>query len=399
MFQNVSGATQCAVCPVGFSNRRRESTACEMCAAGRFGDSCEDCPGGWFRPVDSTTAWKCEVCPAGFFQGDRGTTFCFECEAGTYSQEPGSPACQVCGAGLYFPSKRGSSASDCRACQVDGTVPNRARTECVRPDTPVQSMPPPGEVRVQSRDLLTMRILWTAPPGASRVLNLSYQIQMSTNPDFQGRPRTWEQPPGKALAADLRMNITLAIQAYFTRVRAFEGETRTGGEWSTPTGAWTTAEDCGVAEFRVTGGTDPGAWGCRACPAGAQCTATSTDRNLVPRRGYWRVPWAADRNTFGKCPYADACVGAGHTDFGAGGTEGCLAGTEDVLCAVCSEGYNREAGECRECTSGALAIRIGVIGGVLARRGGSDLHLAPPHPAAAPQVPLALAGPPAHHHH
>ena len=362
MFQNISGATQCVACPVGFSNRRRESTACEMCAAGRFEIRARTAR-GWFRPVDSTTASACEVRPAGFFQGGRGTTFCFECEAGTQPRT-GQPRVPVvrCGSLLSIQARiprvrlprmssgrnRAQSCADGvrsagHTCAEHGPSRRGSRAEPRSPDH-------------------------AHPLDCSRRRKRSLESFLPNSNVHESRlsraPRTWEHPPGNELAADLRMNISLANQVYFTRVRAFDAETRTGGQWSTPTAAWTTAEDCGLAEFLATGGTDPGTWGCRACPLGARCSATSTDRNLVPRRGYWRVPWASDSNTFGKCPYADACVGAGHAGFSAGGPEECLAGTKDVLCAVCSDGYNREAGECRECTSGALAIRIGVIGGV-----------------------------------
>ena len=116
---------------------------------------------------------------------------------------------------------------------------------------------------------------------------------------------------------------------------------------------------------------DPLLWKCDDCPRGAYCRGPTTWNDVRPIKGYWRVPWKLDQ--FERCPYVGDCSGVDPDDprrriFGSNGTEknasktdGCIYGTEGVLCSRCTEGFNRDANICTKCEEGSLGIRIAIV--------------------------------------
>jgi hypothetical protein len=76
---------------------------------------------------------------------------------------------------------------------------------------------------------------------------------------------------------------------------------------------------------------------------------------------------------FERCPFVGDCSGVDPNDpkrrqYGANGsetnasaTDGCIVGTESILCSRCSEGYNRDANICTKCENGSIGIRVGIL--------------------------------------
>jgi len=100
-------ASECLSCAVGKQGPRPGATtasACELCAAGTFGDS--------------AGASTCSMCPAGKANniiGSNSSVDCAECQAGTYSARPGASSCVKCAAGKYGQYSAALQCIDCHA--------------------------------------------------------------------------------------------------------------------------------------------------------------------------------------------------------------------------------------------------------------------------------------------
>ena len=105
------------------------------------------------------------------------------------------------------------------------------------------------------------------------------------------------------------------------------------------------------------------------CPDGAFCKGPLEGggvpaEEVVPAKGYFRVPWAPGNLTFAKCSNADNCLG------GEAGLERCANGTAGPMCALCEPGFTKAWGAgCRPCASelqqglyAAAGVVFGAIG-------------------------------------
>ena len=97
------------------------------------------------------------------------------------------------------------------------------------------------------------------------------------------------------------------------------------------------------------------------------CLGPTVWRDVRPLQGFWRVPWNA--SLFERCPYVNDCRGYDialrHDNQTAPELDGCIAGTEGLLCSQCSPGFNRDVAVCNQCSADALPIRIGILCGAL----------------------------------
>jgi hypothetical protein len=170
----------------------------------------------------------------------------------------------------------------------------------------------------------------------------------------------------------LRKSIYLQVNAYlscaFKDKKCVTSDDKVNGkpaksEWSTNTNSWTTAESCGDDEFLDTNHTDPSDWKCIDCPKGGACMGLTRWEDVRPLKGWWRVPW--NNSVFKRCPFEADCIGYDINKHKRDQTEmkmdGCVVGTEGILCSQCSPGYNRDVAKCTKCAAESLTIRIGIL--------------------------------------
>ena len=73
------------------------------------------------------------------------------------------------------------------------------------------------------------------------------------------------------------------------------------------------------------------------------CLGPTVWRDVRPLQGFWRVPW--NTSLFKRCPYVNDCRGYDIAlrpdNQTAPDLDGCVAGTEGLLCSQCSPGFNR----------------------------------------------------------
>jgi len=111
-FNNSTGQVSCVNCPAGTASTSTAATsisACNTCPAGRYSGSgaseCAVCPAGY-----SCTGGAIEICRAGTYS-PAGATTCSQCPAGTYSPNTGASniaACLANPANTYSQSGAGS---------------------------------------------------------------------------------------------------------------------------------------------------------------------------------------------------------------------------------------------------------------------------------------------------
>ena len=154
-------------------------------------------------------------------------------------------------------------------------------------------------------------------------------------------------------------------------------------ESSVPTRKWTITSDCSDNAYLNINSTNPNEWCCNSCPSGANCEGAVTQHSIVPKHGYWPVPWR--KNTFIKCVSENDCIGykkqkekqvqncmsetiVVQNYTGNNSTlYGCRNGTNvtSTLCAVCEVGYIRENLVCKRCKFYTVRTKIIVFCGWL----------------------------------
>ena len=120
---------------------------------------------------------------------------------------------------------------------------------------------------------------------------------------------------------------------------------------------WTVAE-CSSSEYAAVE-EHSGALTCQGCPTGGNCSAAGVTLSTIPaQRGYWspnshvNISSATTSVTprFYICPLKDSCLGGTILlNVTSTGCNNALGFSDSVLCAVCKDGYVREALSCLEC--------------------------------------------------
>ena len=101
------GAHYCGICAAGFYLRRDEddgSSFCDTCLSGRYRNGRDD---------DGELASRCKVCPAGFAQKNKQSSACDRCSPGEYTNETGSTVCAACAINRFSDK---SEAKKCEMC-------------------------------------------------------------------------------------------------------------------------------------------------------------------------------------------------------------------------------------------------------------------------------------------
>jgi len=90
-------------CPTGWL-AEEGSAKCTRCGSGTFGDGCQNCAKGQYRPskytsgseVTDTDPTTCIDCQIGQFMPDQGAAKCVDCIPGQFQDEKGNQKCKEC---------------------------------------------------------------------------------------------------------------------------------------------------------------------------------------------------------------------------------------------------------------------------------------------------------------
>ena len=125
--------TSCTHCPIGFSQSDLGQASCTKCSRGEFNDdvgaaACKLCAANTFYG-DKGRGPPCVACPTGWL-AEEGSAKCTRCGSGTFGD-----GCQNCAKGQYRPSKytNGSDTdpTTCIDCQIGQFMPDQGAAKCV----------------------------------------------------------------------------------------------------------------------------------------------------------------------------------------------------------------------------------------------------------------------------
>ena len=385
-FANETEMTKCHVCAIGTVARSPGAAACQACIAGTYGASCSKCPPGRYRTGDDSDVTQCRECPAGFNQPENGTTYCLGCEAGQFADSSALPSCKRCPAGKVVLEKRTTDVADCQPCEITGTVPNDAQSECFQPvvnglaGVPEErqrwteggtyvynvrlNFQPPAPVTVVV-EIIAAPAAAAPAPASSKDTNLARPspppasaagctVLADAAADLIFTADNWNQDQSIRIAVDDDNAFLAKDSVSFTCLIAHHVASADG----TVTFASATltldavSTGCGAGEFvgaadRGENGTNcvcsttfylPPTSDCVKCPS----PQAACDENglLAPHTspGFWRADPTSpdlDLHPFYACPQKLACTGGNSTETR------CLEGhdTSSPLCAVCNDGF------------------------------------------------------------
>jgi hypothetical protein len=405
------GSTRCTICMAGTFGRH-----CSACQPGQYrspqdtdSTRCQSCPAGYYQPEifqasclpcspglyqDILGSAECTNCASGQFSHDLRSSACIDCHPGTGTQQNGSAFCIDCARGTYAPEQGNGICLDCEAntfqgepgmdsCDAcpNGQLSKRAASECQLPAIvdPAEFPPPsPPTLSIVSDSRSSsssthnnnaVHIHWEYT-GAR--LPDGFYVRLGTTRDFADSRVEPTVNGGDAtstiVVVDAETPLWLLKKPVYLQVSAFMRATDTTmafqSEWSTVTEPWVLAHSCDDDEYLSTNHTtSPTLWHCRDCPLGASCLGPTIWDDVRPLAGFWRVPW--NHSIFERCPFAADCLGYdvekrldNQTDST---TDGCILGTEGILCSQCSTGYNRDIATCEKCSKESLGYRVAIL--------------------------------------
>lgn len=135
----------CSACPAGYESLLNDSSSCQTCPGGKFGNrssdpsvegigvGCEKCPLGFFRRNDWTATVEkltsCVRCPRGWVNPYLGMSLCVECERGLFQSRAGEIKCAQCNV-HHYSGNAGQHA--CTACPAGFEALASGSNQCPR---------------------------------------------------------------------------------------------------------------------------------------------------------------------------------------------------------------------------------------------------------------------------
>ena len=465
MFAVDYGSTQCKNCPAGKITASEGSGRCLDCLAGFYipktaatKDQCHKCKSGMYSSEDGSSI--CVLCPKGF--KSRGLEMCEQCEAGTYSMNSGSLSCINCPSNWYQ-TNAGSDA--CIMCENGrfSAEGSRVKTLCTLASVSSTIEPPIlSELRVENVSSNVLILVLESFPYFDDDKTLSkvkyVVVEWSTTSTFDeqtagfgrveilvAKATSRHQSIADAISVSIATPSHIIQRGVYLRARYKLYTVGVVSGWSTTLDPWNVARSCAAphccdAEHQylrryphddlrksalpLFSAHEQSVRRCVACPVGASCRGSVTASDVIPKWGYWRVPWSNTdlRASFVQCVGKDDCIGAPGYDRAIElvalpntyGTEGnlenqqqnvyslrvcsalevefnncsgyenwtdtnhgkgtslqrietCQAGRlpDGVACAVCAPNYMRSRNNCVQCFDSDLRVIVLCIGMIL----------------------------------
>ena len=375
------GQAACLPCSPGTYNNAFGSPSCPVCAMGQF--------------TFGTKSTQCTTCQLGRGTIRNASAFCTPCSKGKYSGVNSTGTCVDCGHNYYQDKEEQSGCLNCPAGYLSGA----GAVDCQKPALADPSkFPPPSpptlvqvdkekkeeeeeeeeeETKIMKITTMdSMQLGWEYPDNLEQPPD-GFIVRMGTTRDFADEIIIPPIPGSKVRSTIVTIapgiNLWMLEQPVFMQVSAYllgGGKDVYGddilpvqSEWSTATVDWELAISCKDEEYLDTNATKPSEWRCVDCPKGASCTGPTVWADVRPLSGYWRVPW--NHSVFERCPYIQDCIGYDitlrHFEQHNSSSDGCVLGTEGILCSQCSPGYNRDVATCQQCTPDSLPIRVAIL--------------------------------------
>ena len=348
MFAIDYSSTICQHCPAGKIATSEGANICLNCLAGFFANEtqlnkerCQKCSTGQYSNEEGSSV--CTLCPKGFESS--GSDMCEKCDAGTFSQNKGSSSCEKCPANWY---QIISGAESCIKCDQGrfSEEGSRTKTSCTTPkrsldvDAPIFS-----ELQLQNGSPNVLELRLESFPYNKKVMFVVVQWSRTTkfdekHVDFGSvkvsiSNKQYNAHKNDVLSGTMTILVTtlssVVKQGAYLRARYELNTIDIVTDWSTTLHPWKVAHHCNDEDqylrvypndnasqrvlplFSANG--QP-VRSCMDCPLGGFCRGDVTSMEVIPKWGYWRVPWSDTdlSDSFILCVGKDDCIGAPDKD-------------------------------------------------------------------------------------
>ena len=365
MFQESRGIFKCDSCFPGFFSMQGKDI-CTKCAVGKhaFGqgqaNDCNPCGPGTYTDEEGQSI--CKNCTAGTYKQSANVDGCNDCKPGSFNPLEGAAECPPCPINTR---QHVEGSKKCVECKIGRFSNLGASVEACSPPVPQESPAPPvlEEIRepnvtqvnstsfVQNKYnnvvVLTVKLnsTWRVATQNNDDSIIAVIVEWCETPDFRAiatKIQTFVLPVDP-MQQTMNMKVELAqptlTKSFYFRVKYLlqrEGWVTRGSVYSPP---WHTIgptdTSCNDKQYlRIQKLDNPDlpllplyskkagvlAWSkagsvrrCTTCPRGAFCKGHVTAPAVVPKWGYWRIPWERGKplnETFAKCDGDDDCLGA-----------------------------------------------------------------------------------------
>eukprot|EP00946_MAST-07B_sp_MAST-7B-sp1_P001730 g1730.t1 len=334
----------------------------ERCSPGRYGTDPPDtdcllCVAGKSSTAGSQLASSCKFCEQGKFAPVNGSAECLKCNVteGKYSDVEGATSCKECELGLKSVLIACVDNSDERTMPAPSDVTIRmlkpASAALMTLNDAARGRGPKAGVnnwmssvrvswRISSKEWekgdftdFQVRVSLLSAPLSSKQQDgnetndiRSRTVSKQEVQDRQGDAES-ETDATYSIVVDAIGGIPLFDRTFAIDVRTVDkGRGSLVGAWSKAPSRWLTtgAGKCSdPREYLDCTDSDPLAWECVPCPAGAYCENSITWRDVKANTSFWRddretnvtsALWVPPKFKFAKCPKFDACNGSAHNE-------------------------------------------------------------------------------------
>ena len=315
-----------------------------------------DCPKGEF------CRWECVNCPIGRYTSSLSLYSCNDCPEGFIQPYTGQVKCEQCSVGKYA---RERAASECDNAEIDITLPSSFQglrfladsssylnTLTVQWDNEIDVGTRQNVQGIQVRVSLGNAAFFDSKVIAERSIDLS-----TTSVVFDLSSEEIEKRCKIVLHG--LFCLPAHLMKYYTQVRLYTNNGKVG-QSAFPAETWSIASECSNREYlddyscplceqmrsdlqnEVNGGNiessyqlltlpsidevltaatphnrllNPLMWECMECPEGGTCQGDILYSGIVSLFGWWRVETGIRPETFQRCLFPPACLGAPNLDL------------------------------------------------------------------------------------
>ena len=345
----------CVTCPQGYHQEQAGRPGCMPCIVGKYAPAtglamCFDCAEGLFAENENSST--CTPCLEGKFLEEKGGSKCKKCDAGRVSPVKASSMCQQCVEGQYSESR---GMPECKKCPAGWKQTFLGRLSCTLCPMGYHS----GEGAITCREhafdknldppkILSMRVRSISSGNIDVVFNSSsshlaalphyIRIEMSTSNEFEIEDdiiaKNIYVTPVDAGAENISTTLlspTVPVwqNSYYIRSAILKTSGQMG-RWSSVIMTSAALSACTGQRYLRTHTDDRTCEPndkiipsvdfskvvhitCAPCPPGGNCLGHTLAWYIIPRQGFWRVPWSIPYTTpvFARCPMgSNACKGS-----------------------------------------------------------------------------------------
>ena len=329
-----SQANDCLPCSAGTYSDEEGQRICKNCTAGTYKQipstaGCNDCDKGSYSSVDR--AFKCHKCPANTRQHLKGKKLCFACKPGRFSSAGNSDASCSPPVPRESPMPPILEAIHRVNVTADDDTHNSSTTELSQSKTIVLTIGLNATWRqtvVGKDDSITAVVVeWSADNDFRDISTNIKLFSLPSNIEKESIEVTLElSNPVLYKGWYFRVKYVLQQEGWVTRASVFSPPWHTIGAQDTSCTdiqyLRTRKMDNPAASFLPLYLKSAGlqAWShngvvrrCMKCPVGGHCVGHVTEQEVMPKWGFWRIPWASGKplnETFAACAGNEDCIGA-----------------------------------------------------------------------------------------